>query len=288
MIRHVELDAGTVACTDERPPAGRRARSGRPLLLLHGFTGSAASWDAVRAAFRPTRRVVAIDLPGHGATATTRAFDGSFAATVDLVAATLDALDIAEADVVGYSMGGRLALQLALAHPDRVACLVLESASAGLATAAARNRRRAADAALAAAIERDGIAAFVRRWEALPLFRSLADQPAAVRDALRRQRLACDPAGLAASLRGCGLGSQPWLGGRLASLATPVLLLTGERDAKFTRTAARLLSHLADGRHEVVAAAGHIPHLEQPARFLRAVRDFLAGAAGARTASRGE
>lgn len=288
MIRHVDLGVATVACTDERPPAGRRGRASRPLVLLHGFTGSSTSWKAVRAAFRPTRRVVALDLPGHGATTVTRAFDGSFAATVDLVAATLDALGIADADVVGYSMGGRIALQLALAHPDRVARLVLESASAGLATAAARARRRAADAALAAAIERDGIAAFVRRWEALPLFRSLADQPAAVQDALRRQRLGCDPAGLAASLRGCGLGSQPWLGGMLGSLAAPVLLLTGERDAKFTRTATRLLSRVADGRHEVVAAAGHIPHLEQPARFLRAVRAFLAGTAGARTASRGE
>jgi len=288
MIRHVDLGVGTVACTDERSAASRRSRASRPLVLLHGFTGSAASWEAVRAAFRPTRRVVAIDLPGHGATVVRRRFDGSFAATVDLVAATLDALGIAEADVVGYSMGGRLALQLALARPERVARLVLESASAGLATAAARARRRAADAALAAAIERDGIAAFVRRWEALPLFRSLADQPAAVRDALRRQRLACDAAGLAASLRGCGLGSQPWLGGRLASLAMPVLLLTGERDTKFTRTATRLLPRFADGRHEIVAAAGHMPHLEQPARFLRAVRDFLAGTAGARTASRGE
>jgi 2-succinyl-6-hydroxy-2,4-cyclohexadiene-1-carboxylate synthase len=287
MIRHVELATATVACTDERPPARRGIRA-RPLVLLHGFTGSAASWEAVRAAFRPARRVVAIDLPGHGATTVTRAFDGSFVATTDLVAATMDALGIADADVVGYSMGGRVALQLALARPDRVGRLVLESASAGLATAAARARRREADAALALAIERDGITAFVRRWEALPLFRSLADQPSAVRETLRAQRLACDPGGLAASLRGCGLGSQPWLGGRLGSLAMPVLLLTGDRDAKFTRTAARLLPRFAEGRHEIVAAAGHIPHLEQPARFLRAVRNFLAGTAGARTASRGE
>ncbi len=288
MIRRIELDVGTVTCTDERPPAGRRGRASRPLVLLHGFTGSAASWAGVRAAFRPTRRVVALDLPGHGATTVAPAFDGSFAGTIDLVAATLDALGIAEVDLVGYSMGGRIALQLALAHPGRVGSLVLESASAGLASAAARARRRAADAVLAAAIERDGIAAFVRRWEALPLFRSLADQPAVVREGLRRQRLGCDPAGLAASLRWCGLGSQPWLGGRLASLAIPVLLLTGERDAKFTRAATRLLPRFVDARHEIVAAAGHVPHLEQPARFLRAVRDFLAGTAGARTASRGE
>ncbi len=288
MIRRIGLADGTVACTDERPARRTRGRAARPLVLLHGFTGSAASWEGVRAAFRTSRRVVALDLPGHGATVVAPGFDHSLARTADLVAAAMDALGIAAADVIGYSMGGRIALQLALAHGSRVAHLVLESASAGLATAPARARRRAADAALAAAIERDGIAAFVARWEALPLFRSLAEQPPAVRERLRRQRLACDPAGLAVSLRGLGLGSQPWLGRRLASLASPVLLVTGERDAKFTRTAARLLPRFADARHEVVAAAGHVPHLEQPARFLHAVRTFFAGATAGRAASRGE
>lgn len=290
MIRRVEIDAGTVVVADERA-ARAPARRARPLVLLHGFTGSRASWAAVAAALRPARRVVALDLPGHGATVVRdAAFDWSLGATADLVAAALTALRVERADVLGYSMGGRVALQLALAHPARIGRLALESASAGLASAAARARRRAADTALAAAIERDGVAAFVRRWEALPLFRSLARQPEAVRDALRRQRLACDPAGLAASLRGMGLGAQPWLGARLAALPVPVLLLTGADDAKFTRIAARLLPRFADATHEIVAGAGHLPHLEQPARFLRAVRAFLAGGARRREPSlpRGE
>ncbi len=285
MIRGIRVAAGTVAVSDERPPGGAR-RSAPPLVLLHGFTGRAASWATIRAAFRPTRRVIALDLPGHGATTVERRFDWSLAATADLVAETLAALRIPSADVVGYSMGGRVALQLAVAHGAAVNRLVLESASAGLATDAARARRRAADAQLAAAIARDGIAAFVRRWEALPLFRSLARQPPSVRDELRRHRLACDPAGLAASLRGAGLGSQPWLGDRLAALAMPVLLVTGEHDAKFTRTAIRLLPRFADARHEVVAGAGHLPHLEQPASFVRAVRTFLSGGARRRVPSR--
>ena len=285
MIRHVEISVGTVVVADQR---GRRtARATPPLVLLHGFTGSQASWAGVAAALRAGRRVVAIDLPGHGGTTIrSRAFDWSLRATADLVAETLAALRISAAAVLGYSMGGRLALQLALAHPERVERLVLESASAGLATAAARARRRAADTTLATAIERDGIAAFVRRWEALPLFRSLGRQPAEVRDALRRARLACDPAGLAASLRGMGLGSQPWLGDRLEEVAVPMLLLTGSDDAKFTRTATRLLPRFAQATHEIVAGAGHVPHLEQPARFLRAVRDFLT--TGRSRLSRGE
>ncbi|MCC6766526.1 MAG: 2-succinyl-6-hydroxy-2,4-cyclohexadiene-1-carboxylate synthase [Deltaproteobacteria bacterium] len=280
VIRRVEIAAGTVTLADERAVRASARRAPRPLVLLHGFTGSHASWAAVPTALRPARRVIAIDLPGHGATVVgDAAFDWSLGAAADLVAATLAALRVDAADVLGYSMGGRVALALALAHPARVGRLVLESASAGLASAAARARRRAADAALAAAIERDGVAAFVRRWERLPLFRSLACQPGPVRAALRRQRLACDAAGLAASLRGMGLGAQPWLGARIGALPMPVLLLTGERDAKFTRIAAGLLPRFADATHEIVAGAGHLPHLEQTARFLRVVRDFLAGGA---------
>jgi len=287
MIRRLATPLGTVALSDERPSrASRGARARPPLVLLHGFTGSKASWAVIRAAFRPTRRVIAIDLPGHGDTVISdAAFDYSLARTADLVAATLAAMHVPRVDVLGYSMGGRVALQLAIAHTERVRRLVLESTSAGLATVAARMRRRAADARLATVIERDGIAAFVQRWEMLPLFRSLAVQPTGVRHALRRQRLAGRPHGLAASLRGMGLGAQPWLGPRLAALASPVLLVTGEADRKFTRLAARLAARLPHAEHIIVTAAGHIPHLEQPERFLRAVRPFLAGAAGGRTAS---
>ncbi len=285
MIRRVRIAAGTVALSDERPRRGERA--GPPLVLLHGFTGSKASWAAVRAAFAADRRVLAIDLPGHGDTVFTgRTFDYSLSATANVVAETLAALRVPRADVVGYSMGGRLALQLAIDHPDRVAHLVLESASAGLATAAARARRRAADEKLAASIERDGIAAFVARWEALPLFRSLASLPPLAHEAFRRQRLACRPAGLAASLRGMGTGVQAWLGERAETVTAPVLLVTGALDRKFTAKAVRLLPRFARGCHEIIGAAGHVPHIEQPDQFIAAVRTFLADGAGRRAAAR--
>jgi len=286
MIRRVATAVGTVALTDEAPPARIRSRGRSPLVLLHGFTGSKASWAMVRAAFRPTRRVIALDLPGHGDTTIHDiGFDYSLARTADLVAAALAELRVMRADVLGYSMGGRLALQLALAHGERIGRLVLESASAGLATAAARARRRRADAGLAAAIERDGIVAFVQRWEALPLFRSQNALPPAVRRTLRRQRLACRSQGLARSLRGMGIGAQPWLGPRLGELAMPVLLVTGDADRKFTRTAARLASRIPRAEHAIVTAAGHTPHLEQPERFVRLVRTFLAGGMGGRALS---
>ncbi len=284
MIRRIRIPAGNVALSDERPSRGER--TGAPLVLLHGFTGSKASWAAVRAAFASTRRVLAIDLPGHGDTVMNdRLFDFSLTATASLVAETLAALRLPRADVVGYSMGGRVALQLAIDHGDRVARLVLESASAGLATAAARARRRAADERLAESIERDGIAPFVARWEALPLFRSLAALPPLAHEAFRRQRHACRPAGLAASLRGMGTGVQPWLGDRAENVTVPVLLVTGALDRKFTRKAVDLLPRFARGCHEIIGAAGHIPHIEQPQHFIAAVRTFRADGAGRRAAS---
>ncbi len=284
MIRRIRMPFGTVALSDERPNRGQH--TGLPLVLLHGFTGSKASWAAVRAAFASTRRVLAIDRPGHGDTVITgRTFDFSLSATAALVAETLAALRVPRADVVGYSMGGRVALQLAIGHGERVARLVLESASAGFATAAARARRRAADERLAASIERDGVARFVARWQALPLFRSLAAMPPLAHEAFRRQRLTCRPAGLAASLRGMGTGVQPWLGERAESVTAPVLLVTGALDRKFTAKAVGLLPRFARGCHEIIEVAGHVPHIEQPERFIAAVRTFLADGVGRRAAS---
>jgi len=307
--RNVRVRGGIIALSDERGPpapraecrlsalrAGRRLpapHAGRCLVLLHGFTGNKASWADVRAALRLSMRVIAVDLPGHGGTRMDgRVFDYSLERTADAVVAALDAIGVSRFALAGYSMGGRVALQIALAHGARVERLALESASAGLTTAAARARRRRADATLAASIETAGIADFVRRWEELPLFRSLAAAPARTRHALRRQRLCCAPAGLAASLRGMGTGVQPWLGDRLGALAMPVVLITGALDRGFTRIARQLARRLSQARVEVIEGAGHMPHVERPARFLRLIEEFLgvpmARRAGARHRTREE
>lgn len=289
MIRKVAIPAGEIVLSDEGPPrarhiagkAMRRPPAGSGVVLLHGFTGSKSSWTGLRAALRRTRRVIAIDLPGHGETMMDERFDYSLERTAGAVVEALDAIGVARFALVGYSMGARLALQLALAHGGRVERLIVESASPGLATAAARARRRRTDDALATDIETVGIAAFVRRWETLPLFRVTARLPAATRKALRRQRLACAPAGLAACLRGMGTGTQPWLGHRVSELTMPVLLVAGALDRKFARIARRLAVHIARARLVIIDGAGHVPHLEQPTEFLRVVREGL----GARTHS---
>ena len=253
-----------------------RAGDGPPLLVLHGFTGSAAGWGPLVAAWAPFFTALAVDLPGHGRSASPADVAAyTMAATVADLVAVLDRAGVARAHVLGYSMGGRVALALALAHPDRVGALVLESASPGLAEAGERAARVAADAALAARIEREGVPAFVDYWEALPLWASQARLSAEARAALRAQRLQNTPVGLANSLRGRGTGSQPPLWDRLGDLAAPTLLVAGCDDAKFSDLARRMAEAIPANELLLVRSAGHAVHLEQPAVFARLVRDFL-------------
>ena len=201
--------------------------SGKPLVLLHGFTGSSANWAAQVGFLADHFRVVTVDLLGHGAT---NAPSDPARYAIERQAADilgiLDALEVERAHLLGYSMGGRLALFTALTYPDRINHLILESASPGLRTDAERQARIASDRALADRIERDGIAAFADFWSNLPLF---ATQPPELRQRLHDQRLRNNPLGLANSLRGMGTGVQPSLWDRLGELTLPMLLIAGEQ-----------------------------------------------------------
>jgi 2-succinyl-6-hydroxy-2,4-cyclohexadiene-1-carboxylate synthase len=252
------------------------AGSGPPLLLLHGFTGSAANWRPLLPAFAAHFRVIAVDLLGHGRSAhpSDPARYRMPLAAADLLA-LLDALAIERAHLLGYSMGGRLALYTAVRFPQRVASLILESSSPGLATQAERAARRAQDEALADWIEAHGVAAFVARWEQLPLWASQARLPDEQRAALRAQRLQNSPAGLANSLRGLGTGAQPSLWPRLPDLTLPVLLLAGALDAKFVAIGRQMAAVLPRARLEIVPDAGHTLHWERPLAFSRLALDFL-------------
>ena len=249
---------------------------GHPLLLLHGFTGGATTWAALATQLSPYRRTLAVDLIGHGQSAApAEAERYRMERCVADLLALLDALEIARADVLGYSMGGRVALQLAAAAPERVGALLLESSSPGLASPAERAARAAADADMAAAIERDGLAAFVAQWERLPLFASQAALPAELRERQRAQRLHNRPLGLANSLRGMGTGQQTSLWDRLPDLRMPTLLLAGALDQKYCTIAQRMAAQMPNARLALVPNAGHTIHLEQPGLFADTVLEFL-------------
>ncbi len=253
------------------------AGDGAPLVLLHGFTGSAESWRPHIPAFATRYRTVAIDLLGHGRSDAPADPDRYRIehATQDVLA-VLEDMGIARAAILGYSMGGRLALFLATVAPERITALVLESASAGIRDAALRHERMARDTALADEIERDGVPAFVDHWERLPLFATQSRLPTVVRDALRAHRLAHSARGLANSLRGMGQGAQPPLWDRLPSLSVPALLLVGALDAAYCAHGREMSRLLPGARLVVVPDAGHTVHLEQPEIFQRTVLEFLA------------
>jgi 2-succinyl-6-hydroxy-2,4-cyclohexadiene-1-carboxylate synthase len=254
------------------------AGEGPPLVLLHGFTGSGATWEANLPALQPYFQVITIDLPGHGASdAPVDPWCYSIEQTAAAIAAILDSLKIAKAAVLGYSMGGRIALYFAVHYPARVERLILESASPGLLTGQGRADRAASDEALAGFIKQKGLVAFVDHWEKLPLFASQANLPVEVRAALRRQRLQNRPTGLANSLRGIGTGQQPSLWENLAGLSCPALLLTGELDPKFKAIGQQMQARLPAARLEIIAGAGHTIHLEKPREFENLVKGFLSG-----------
>jgi 2-succinyl-6-hydroxy-2,4-cyclohexadiene-1-carboxylate synthase len=253
-----------------------RTGVGSPLLLLHGFTGSGAEWAGLLPRLVERRNVVAPDLIGHG-----RSFAPADPArytmercVADLLG-LLDELELVRVDLLGYSMGGRVALQLAAAAPERVGCLILESAAPGLAEPAERATRIASDEALAARIEQEGLEWFVDHWAAMPLFASQAGLPAAVRAELRARRLRGSTIGYANSLRGMGAGRQTSLWALLPQLAMPCLLISGELDIKYVALGAQMVALLPNARHIVVPDAGHTVHLEQPERFAELVLSFL-------------
>ena len=226
------------------------------LVLLHGFTQTGRSWQAIVHALAGRYRPATPDLPGHGN------FAGRRPASFTACDAYLRALsDGGPMTLVGYSMGGRVALHAALGLGDRVRRLVLIGASPGIADAGERAARAADDAALADRIEAIGIDAFVREWGAQPLFAGIPRGVAEFIDADRRRNTAD---GLAAALRGLGTGVMPPLWDRLGELAMPVDLVVGERDEKFGAIAAQMAERLPEARVHTVDGTGHVVHLEAP------------------------
>ena len=172
---------------------------------------------------------------------------------------------------LGYSMGGRYALHVALRHPRLVEKLVLVSTTAGLEDPAERQARRDSDEALAARVETEGVEPFLRWWLAQPLFSTLPESLAQV-----ETRLDASASGLAGSLRQAGTGTQDPLWEQLAALDMPVLVVAGELDTKYMALAERLRDAIGDNSTiAVIEGAGHACHLEKADEFVDVVSGWL-------------
>lgn len=258
--------------------------SGRPVTLLHGFTQSGHSWREIIARMPEGFRWIVPDIRGHGETQTKPGAPCSMeAATEDLVA-IWEELDLGRVDLVGYSMGGRLALHVAARRPERVASLLTIGAHAGL-EESAREGRREGDEALAERIEKEGIEPFVDYWGSLPLFAGLTRRGDSYLAEVRAERLKNHMAGLACSLRGMGAGVMEPLWDELGRVTAPCTFVAGQLDHGYVASARRLAASVPHGRVEIVPRAGHSVHQERPDAFARILANHLAAAAAAGVSS---
>jgi 2-succinyl-6-hydroxy-2,4-cyclohexadiene-1-carboxylate synthase len=236
---------------------------GETLVLLHGFSGTRRTWDRVLALLDGERyRPLALDLRGHGEARDRRPI-GLAECVADVLAASPPAFALC-----GYSMGGRIALHVALAAPDRVRRLVILASTAGIEDPEERAERRARDERTAARVERGTIEDFATTWRDQPLFDG---DPAWVAEEARSDQRRNDPSALADVLRGLGAGTMDPVWDRLGELTMPAVVVAGERDWKFRRLGKRLTAALPDAAMVIVPGAGHAVHLEAPDRVAQVI-----------------
>lgn len=246
------------------------------LVLLHGFTGSISTWNQIASLLPNTIRIVAIDLIGHGDTdAPIESSRYTMLEQLFDLEEIFNALHLQSFTLLGYSMGGRVALSYAVAYPQRIKNLILESSSPGLKTHEEQQARRQADEQLATKIEQKGVEAFVKEWENIPLFATQKKLPIHVQQAVRAERLAQTKKGLANSLRGMGTGAQKSIWPELKSITFPVYLITGELDHKFYKIAEDMKKQISNAKHILVNNVGHAIHVENSTQFATIVKKVL-------------
>jgi 2-succinyl-6-hydroxy-2,4-cyclohexadiene-1-carboxylate synthase len=244
------------------PLAARVRGSGHRMVFVHGFTQTSNSWQPIAEHFASKFEVAVVDLPGHGDSGAIRA---DLRRTADLIAATTG-----PATYIGYSMGGRVALHLALMFPHIVERLVIIGADPGITDDVERARRRDSDERLADRIVEIGVNSFLDEWSTQPLFAGLV-----LDEAERADRRRNTAAGLASSLRLCGTGAQVPMWERLIELNMPVLALAGDIDLKFVPIAERIATSVPDGAFSEILGAGHAAHLQQPLQVITRIETWL-------------
>jgi len=250
---------------------------GTPVTLLHGFTQSGRSWQELIKTMPGEWRWIVPDLRGHGETRTRPGAPCTMDACLGDLEMLWDHLGVEHTHLVGYSMGGRLALHVAARKPERLLSLLTIGAHAGL-EEDAREGRRLGDEALAQHIEQDGLEAFIKYWSGLPLFAGLERRGPSFVAQLRAERMNNTVAGLACSLRGMGAGVMEPLWGDLARMTVPSTFVAGQLDHGYVASARRLAATVPHGHVEVVLRAGHSVHQERPDAFAHVLAAHLAAA----------
>jgi 2-succinyl-6-hydroxy-2,4-cyclohexadiene-1-carboxylate synthase len=245
------------------------------VVFLHGFMGSIKDWHEIMDRLADSCRCLAIDLPGHGkSTGLTGQGAYTFGGAASHVLEVMERTKAVPATVMGYSMGGRLALCVALQYRHACRKLIVESATAGIVDEKERAKRKILDQDRGEELERGEFEDFLRTWYCQPIFQTLAESPERLEKVVR-QRLFNDPLELARALSGMGVGVQPVLWDRLPGLAIPTLLLAGEKDSKYVDIVQSMATLLPKGRVAIAPGAGHNAHLEKPALVAEYIKDFV-------------
>ena len=248
--------------------AGAHAMTGHPLVLLHGFMGSAATFDRIGQGLSREVFPVTIPHPDENRSETLSSAHDSMARQI---LARLDHGGIGRYAVLGYSMGGRLAMHMAALAPERVECMILESAHPGLETQQDREVRRQHDATWAHRI-RTGWPNVLEQWYEQDVFASLSLD---LRKGLITEKGTQDPDEAATVLEALSLGRQRSFWSELAGFPFPILFISGEMDVRYRQVGERLAGESGPIRHVSLGGAGHVVHREQPEAYLDALESFL-------------
>lgn len=272
MTRRLEIDNYCFSYYSEGDPRNPS------ILFLHGFMGDRFEFKQATTILSKQFYCVAIDLLGHGQTkaidqGTDRDQDYTIESTANFIIKFLDLLGVERCFLVGYSMGGRLALYLALHFPQYFSRVVLESASAGLRTEVERSDRRSLDRQLAAKLETGDFRLFLENWYRQPVFASLRSHPNFAQ--MLEQRLNNSPSQLAKSLRNLSLGTQPSLWEKLSENEIPLLLFAGELDPKFVQINRQMEKLCKFSKLEIIPSCSHNIHFQIPSLFIEKVQAFF-------------
>ena len=246
------------------------------VVFLHGFTGSTKTWHEQVSLLPATYRIIAVDLVGHGKTDSPNdVAHYTMENQVELLHELLKVLKVLPFHLVGYSMGGRVALSYAVRYPVDVVSLILESATPGIIDEQQRIERQKSDHALACKIEKEGVEAFIDYWESIPLFASQKQLPVERQAKLRSERQNQQAIGLANSLRMMGTGIMPEVWEDVATLPMQTTLITGELDSKFVNIANEMQQKNKKMVHITVPSVGHAIHVENPQKFATIVKEAI-------------
>ncbi|WP_265459118.1 2-succinyl-6-hydroxy-2,4-cyclohexadiene-1-carboxylate synthase [Enterococcus sp. HY326] len=246
------------------------------VVCLHGFTGTSATFNQ---SLKTTAKInfLTIDLIGHGNSAVyVHPYRYQMPTLIRDLEDLMKELAIPDYFLLGYSMGGRVALAWALTFPENKLGIMLESASPGLKILPKRIARKKSDRKLALRLEQYGIENFVDFWQELPLFASQKNLAPEIQARVRQERLQQAPFGLAMSLLFMGTGSQASYWTVLKKTDIPILFLAGQLDLKFSQIGLQMAQQAKNFAYQVIPAAGHCIHLEQPEKFQQAVLSWLA------------